>query len=197
MVSITGILGEAWSLLAAIAPLGVEPIYFWATAAITFAIIFAAAIYLPFVKDNRWIAFIFAIVMSYFTASSAFVTIIISKLFPNIGLALMALLGLLLVVAFMAPKSFEDGGFTGVKGISIIAFIFIIWLTYTFAAPQLIAQGYLTGPLTGAISEEDIAVVIIVLILIGMGSVMMGKKQDGDESFLKKLGKATFGGRTW
>ena len=196
MVSLSGVFSEVWGILEMIAPLGVDPVYFWATALITFAIIFAAAQYLPFMKDNKAIALIIALVMAYFTASSAFVTIIVSKMFPNIGLVLMAILGLLLVVAFMAPKSF-DKGFTGTKFIAIAAFIFIIWLTYTFAAPQLQAQGYITGPLGNAISEEDIAVVVIVLILVSLGAMLIGKKEGSEESGIKKVFGSLFKDTDW
>lgn len=196
MVTISGVFGEMWDVLGSMAPVGVNPVYFWATALITFALIFIAIQLLPFMQKNKAVAFIAALVFAYFTASSAFVTIIVAKLFPNIGLVLMAILGLLLVVAFISPESVKEGKFTGTKFIAIFAFLVIIWLTYTFAAPQLLAQGYITSTVTGSISEEDLAIVLIILVVIGLLS-MLTKKKSKDKSIGKKIWEGLFEADKW
>jgi hypothetical protein len=116
--------------------------------------------------------------MGYFAASSAFVTVIISKLFPSIGLVMMGILGLLLVVAFVTPKSFEQG-MAGGPLIIIIAFVVIIYLTYTYAAPELQKRGFISDTLGTTVTNQDMALIIAVVIVLGIvfAIVSSGRKR--------------------
>ena len=168
MVTITGVATSLMEMLKGIVPIGVDPIYFFATFLIMFSILFVVLQLIHFFKDSKFIAFIVAAVISYFAASSAFVTIIVAKLFPNVGLVIMAILGLLIVVAFVSPDSMKSGQMSGKPFIIIVAFIIIIYLTYSYAAPELRASGFISNELGTTISDSDMSIVIAGVIVIGI-----------------------------
>jgi len=193
MASLTGIVTSAWDMLKWLVPSGVEPVLFFTTFLITAALVFAIMQMIEFFKTNRPVSFVIALVVAYFTASSAFVTIMVSKLFPNIGLAIMAIVGVMLVLVFLAPDTFKEGlGVSPIIGIGI--FIVIIWLTWIFAAPALENAGVLDTIRTSTgfgITNEDVALVITVAIIVGgLYFLFRGPKADTNEAgFFKKLFK--------
>lgn len=168
------------NLLKGFVPVGIDPIYFWLTAVISFCIIFLLLQALPFFKESRGIAFVVAAVMAYFVSSSAFATIVISKLFPSVGLVIVGILGLLLVIAFLSPDAFE-GGLQAAPFIAIVAFVIIIYMTYSSVAPDLQKAGFISGGLGTSITTSDIALVIAIIIVIGiLWAVLGGKKEEGE-----------------
>lgn len=192
MVSISGIFVSIWDILKIIVPTGVDPVLFYTTFLITAALIFAIAQVISFFKDNRALSMILAIVIAYFTASSAFVTIMVSKLFPNIGLAIMAIIGVMLVLVFLAPDQFKEGlGVSPIIGIGI--FLVIIWLTWTFAAPALESAGILaqiSGATGFGITNEDVTILVIAAAVIGgLYFLFKGKDENKGDSFFDKLFK--------
>jgi len=191
LATISGIVVSAWDILKAIVPTGVEPVLFYTTFIITAALIFAIAQVITFFKDNKALAMIIAVVISYFTASSAFVTIMVSKLFPNIGLAIMAIVGVMLVLVFLAPEKFKEGlGVSPVIGLGI--FLVIVWLTWIFAAPALESSGILAqiDSATGfGVSNEDVTILIIAAVVIGGLFFLFKSKDDTQESLFDKFFK--------
>ncbi len=168
MATIHGVITSMIQLMNGLVPAGVQSVHFWLVLLISFAITFILLQLIPVFQNHRGSAFIVAAVISYFVAGSAFATIIIAKLFPNVGIALMAILGLLMVVALLSPNSLKSGtSWTPV--IVIIALIFVIWATYSSVAPQLQAAGVIssTGE-GGGISNQDVASIIVVLLIIGV-----------------------------
>ncbi len=190
MVTISGILSSMGKLLQGFVPIGIDPVYFWATLLISFGIIYLLLQLLPLFKESRGIAFIVAAVISYFVASSAFATIIIAKLFPNIGIAIMAILGLLMVIAFLSPDAFE-GGLRAAPFIAIVAFIIVIFLTYSAVAPELSAAGYISEGTGVSISDDDVAMIMAAIIVIGIIWAIVGTKKP-EKDYLK-LPKWIFG----
>ena len=177
MATLTGIIASVWDVLKMVVPSGVDPILFFLTFLITSVLVFVILQVIKFFKGNNALSAIIAIVIAYFTASSVFVTIMISKLFPNIGLAIMAIVGVMLVLVFLAPNMFEKG-FNIKLPIGIAIFVVIIWLTWIFAAPALESAGILAqiSSSTGfAITNEDVALVITIAVIIG-GLFMLFKK---------------------
>lgn len=161
-------------ILVSLTPAGVEPIYFYSTFLIVLSLSYMLFSLISPIKDNKAVSFIASVVFAYFAASSAFVTVIISKFFPNVGLVIMAVLGILLVVAFVTPESFKQSGAPAANLIMLVAFIFILYATYTYAAPELIAKGYISSNLGLNISTEDWAIIIVILIVL-FGLYMMLK----------------------
>ncbi len=175
MVSISGIAGSMVNMLSGLVPMGVDPIYFWLTLVVTFAITFLLLLLVPLFQNHRGSAFVVAGVISYFVASSAFATIIIAKLFPNIGLALMAILGLLMVVALLSPNSLNStSSYTTI--VILIAIAFVIWMTYSSVAPQLQAAGFISPSMGTSISNNDAATIIAAVIVIGVIWVLVHPK---------------------
>lgn len=168
MVSVSGVLGGVFDILKSFVPIGVDPIYFFATFIIMFSVIFVVLGLIHFFQGNKFISFLVAAVISYFAASSAFVTVIISKLFPSVGLVMMGILGLLLVVAFVSPGSFSGQGMAGKPLIVIIAFIIIIYLTYSYAAPELQKNGFISDSLGTTVSDQDVSIIIAIVIVLGV-----------------------------
>ena len=189
MVTISGVFGSIFYILKNLVPVGVDPVYFWLTLIVSFGMIFLLLQILPLFKDKRGIAFVVALVMSYFVASSAFATIIIAKLFPNIGIALMAILGLLLVIALLSPGAFEGPGLRFTIPIAIVAFIFVIVMTYGSIAPELAKAGIITPGIGTAISDSDVAIVIAAIIVIVLLYMLVAPKREGPSSFGDKFFK--------
>ena len=188
MVSISGIAASMGTMLKGLAPMGVDPIYFWLTLAITFAVTFLVLLLVPLFRDHRGAAFVVAGVISYFVASSAFATIIIAKFFPSIGLALMAILGLLMVVAMLSPGSFDSmSSYTTI--IVLVVMAFVIWMTYSSVAPQLQAAGLISSNTGLSISNNDAATVIAAVIVIGVVWVLVHPKGQAASSLGDILSK--------
>ncbi|MCD6547417.1 MAG: hypothetical protein J7K22_02580 [Nanoarchaeota archaeon] len=194
MVTIAGVLTSMAEILKALVPAGIEPINFWLIFLVTFAISFIALLLIPIFKNARGIVFIIAIVIAYFVASSAVATIIISKLFPNIGLALMAILGLLLVIAVLSPKSLEKGT-SWTPLIVIIVITFIIYMTYTSVVPQLQAAGYISKSTGVTITDDDVATIIAAIVVIGL-IYMIVRSKPTEESVFDKILKY-LKGKSW
>ena len=168
-MALEGIFANIITILNSITPLGVEPVYFYSTFMLVLSLTYMLFYNLiPVFQKNKGVSFIAAIVFAYFAASSAFVTIIVSKLFPNVGLAIMAILGILLVVAFVTPKSFGDKGTPAANLIMLCAVVFILYATYTYAAPELAAQGFISSDMGMNISAEDWSIIIILLVVGGI-----------------------------
>jgi len=184
MVTVSGVLGSIFDILKNLVPIGVDPIYFWLTLVVTFGLTFLLLQLIPLFKNSRGIAFIVAIVMSYFVASSAFATVIIAKLFPNIGLAIMAILGLLMVLAFISPDSFK-GGLSYTPIIAVVVFIIIIVMTYGSVAPELAKAGFIAPEIGVSISDNEVAMVIAAIIVIGLLWMLVSppKKDEGGGLF--------------
>jgi hypothetical protein len=177
-------------ILTALTPTGVEPVYFYSTFMIVIALSYMLFYTLvPPLKDHKGVSFIVSLVFAYFSASSAFVTVIVSKLFPNVGLVIMAVLGMLLVIAFVTPGSFSRHGTPAANLIMLVAFIFILFSTYTYAVPELVAQGYISSIPSLNISTEDWAIIIVVIFILA-GLYMMlrpapGAGETGGDRFIK------------
>jgi hypothetical protein len=187
---------EIIRILSLIVPTGVEPVLFYATFLVVIAISYLLFYTLiPITKEHKGLSLIISLVFAYFAASSAFVTVIVSKLFPNVGLVLMAILGLLLVIAFISPGTFGSEGTPGANLIMIAAFVFLVYATWVYAAPELARQGYIDteNPLFN-LSTSDWAIVIIGIVVIGIAVLFFaGSGQTGGsapDKFVKWLTKA-------
>lgn len=178
MVSVSGVFGSMWELLKAVVPQNVDPVLFFATFIISAALIFVVIQTIKFFQESRGTALIISLILAYFTASSAFVTVIVSKFFPNVGLVMMAILGIMLVIVFVSPDSAKEG-FSGSPIIIIIAFVVIVALTWSFAAPELQAAGVIGSGTGSSITNEDTALIIFVIMMMGfMYFLFKGPKKE-------------------
>jgi len=167
MATIHGVLLSIAKMMGGLVPTGVQPIHFWLTFIISFAIIYVISLMLPIFKEHKGASFVVAAVTSYFVAGSAFATLIIAKLFPNVGIAIMAILGFMMVIVLLSPDSMKQGT-SWTPLIVIIAMVFVIWATYSSVAPQLQAAGIISSGSGGNISNEDVATIIAAIVIIGI-----------------------------
>ena len=103
----------------------------------------------------------------------------------------MAILGLLLVLAFVFPPAFgkEGEGMPIGPIIAIVAFVIVIYLTYQYAAPELAAQGFISEGFGTNVSNEDFALIIVAVIAIAIVFLIVGKGKQKTigESFLESF----------
>ena len=195
MVTVHGVLTSMLNMLAGLVPVGVQPVHFWLTLLVSFAITYVILLLLPIFRDHRGAGFIVAAVISYFVASSAFATVVIAKLFPNVGIALMAILGLLMVIAILSPNSIKSGSTRATPIIVIIAIIFVIWATYSSVASEFQVG---TGGGGVGVTNSDVATIIAILIIIGIIAIIVSPSKSGG-SRSDRIGKFFdwLGGSGW
>ena len=195
--SVSGVITSMWNILQQVVPKSVDPALFFMTFLLTLVIVYLVLKQISFFQKAGGVAFIAALVLAYFTASSVFVTVLVSKLFPNIGLAIMAIMGIMLVIVFLSPASLKEGEFSGTPIIVIAVFIITMWLTWTFAAPELEKTGALsaiTGATGFAINNEDAAVIIVAIVVL-LIFYFIFKTPNPDEEGRGKLTRWLTGGK--
>jgi len=174
--------------IGALAPAGIDPTLFFTTFFVVFAIIFTGLSTVKVFGDttnNNKIRAIFAFVAAYFTATSAFATIMISKLFPNLGIVLISVIVMLVVTSFVSSSGKPvSGGF--LKVIMLLLVVWIIWNSWNSATLEV--YGYKTKVQVSAQDMADIVLVILFIIIflkvLGVG----GNKSSGGNTLKDFLG---------
>ena len=158
-------LNAIWQGFAVLTPSGIQPEYFWSTFILIFALVYALLSKVSLFgqgMDNKGkgINVAIALVFAYFTASSAFATIIISKMAPSLGMLLVAVLSLVMVFAFLSGEGdFSQDKYKWVVGvITIIGFGYILWSAFS-GVP---------GTSNISISTEDWGALIAIGIILGI-----------------------------
>ena len=107
------IIPAIWEGFQVITPSGVNPEFFWPSFILVFAIVYTliekANVFGGTVEGEskkKGIYLIVALVLAYFTASSAFATLVISKMTPQLGMVLVAILAFLLIFGFFRLTTF-------------------------------------------------------------------------------------------
>ncbi|MCW1296211.1 MAG: hypothetical protein OH319_00835 [Candidatus Parvarchaeota archaeon] len=182
-------LGSAWDAASLIVPGGINPVAFYTVFIISFAVLFLLLeqIHL-FAKASepekaRGARLIIALILAYFVASSTLAVTVITKLFPNMGIAILAMLAFLLVVGMISPEGYKK---TSVL-VLLIALIFVFWSTWTAAVQELGTGISIPVQLT----SQDWGIIIAVAIFIFVVYVLMsfGKPSESyGDKFLKLLG---------
>jgi len=154
-------LNAIWQGFQVLTPAGIQPEYFWSTFLLIFALVYALLSKVKLFGEGleekgKGINAIIALVFAYFTASSAFATIIISKMAPNLGMFLVALLTLVMVFSFLS-ENFENYKWLVII-ISIIGFAYVLWSAFS-GVPGV------TGV---SITKEDWGAIIALGIIIGL-----------------------------
>lgn len=174
-----------YEVMSAFSPSGVDPIYFFGTFFIMYAIGFAILEKVHFLgEERRGVRLIIALVIAYFTASSAISTALLGNLFPNVGIAMLVLLSFLIVAGFLLPDKFRENlPFGGIVTLITLALILIITWETTFHSFSLIGE-------TLSLSNFDplgfgillgIAAFGIFIILIAVGSGEKKERKWGDK----------------
>ncbi|MFA5406476.1 MAG: hypothetical protein WC307_03925 [Candidatus Nanoarchaeia archaeon] len=168
-------------MLAPIVPAGITGIQFISVFLIVYAITYLLLSKIHFLKENRAAQLMIALVIAYFTASSAMSVILITKLFPNLGMVTIVILSFLAVIALLMPKQEDKIPYAPL--IIIIAIGMIIWLTWTSVSGTLNIEGMNLPEL----SRSEWFGVIFLLIFVGVILLvyLTGKKGDTKSGFEK------------
>jgi len=155
-------LNAVWQGFQLLTPAGIQPEYFWSTFLLVFALIYSllskVKLFGQELEDRgKAINAIVALVFAYFTASSAFATIIISKIAPNLGMFLVAILSLVIVFSFLSENFDKDFKWLVVI-ITVIGFMYILWGAFSG----------IPGAAGVHITTEDWGAIIALGIIIGI-----------------------------
>lgn len=160
----TTILADAITMidntLAPITPAGVTGIEFISVFLIVYAITILLLSNIHFLKENRPAQLILALVIAFFTASSAFSVILITKLFPNVGAVTIIIISFLVVMALIPEekRGFTLGPLLTIAGIGLVAYF-----TWTSMAGTLSLEGLNLPTLT----RNEVYGIIFIAIFIG------------------------------
>jgi hypothetical protein len=182
-------LSSAWQAASLIVPGGINPVAFYTVFIISFAVLFLLLeqIHL-FTKaaepeKARGARLIIALILAYFIASSTIAVTVITKMFPNMGIAILAMLAFLLVVGMISPEGYKK---TSVL-VLLIALIFVFWSTWTSAVQELGTEVKVPIELTSQDWGIVIAVAIFVFIVYMLLSFGKPSESYGDK-ILKLFG---------
>lgn len=173
--------------LTPLAPAGVSGLQFIAVFLLIYGLIFILLQMANFPRgakegEYRGIRMVIALVAAYFTANTALSTIMISQVFPNLGMATVAILAFLLVVAFLVPEGLDKLPLRGLTVIIIIGAI--IWASWQSTAMQLQLANIMLPDLSGIDWGLIIfAVIFIVLIVLITGVKVGGGKKKWEDIF--------------
>jgi hypothetical protein len=181
------------NLLAPIVPAGVTGVQFISVFLLVYAIIFLLTSQIHILKDNRMAAVMFALVIAFFTASSAFSVLLITKLFPNVGMITMIMIGFLAVIAII-PKEEGVGKLTFGPLLTLAGIALVAYFTWTSMAGTISLEG-LNLP---ELSKTEIYGIVFLLLLFGFILLiyLSGKKpreRQISKHFLRDLSKFLFG----
>ena len=141
------IIEQMWVILEQIAPNGANPVIFWLSFILVFALTYLLLSLTHIFKEHNGLNALVSLVIAYFAAGSAFASIFLAEFFPNLTIALWAILGLLMVMIV--------GGFKG-KSSSLLAFAgFIAVLFVIFGTWQAVsARMGVSNSVYGLTSED-------------------------------------------
>lgn len=177
-------------MLAPLMPPGVTGLEFLSVFLVIYAIIFLLMERIKFLKDNRGARLLLSLAIAYFTATSTFSTILITKMFPYLGMVTVGLLMFIIIGAFMSKN---EEGFYNLSGnlrflIVIVAIGVIVILTWTSMAGELNLSGFSMPRITGV--DWGSVIIIGIFIFIIMLIFMSGrkeKKEGGSKKILEGL----------
>lgn len=171
------------NMLKPLAPAGVGGIAFAAVFLLIYGIIFAGLELVHFLGPNkRGLRAIISLVAAYFTSTSTFATVLISKVFPNLGIAVVGIAVFLIIVGLVFGSSRGEEKKL-VPYLIILGFIgFVVWNAWNDTAIQLTGEG-LQLPNLGS---QEWGLIIFVIIFLAIILIITGVGGgEGDHSVFK------------
>ncbi len=176
------------SALKPIVPAGVTGVQFISVFFIVYAITLLVLKRVDLLKGNSSAVFLLALVIAYFTASSTFSVLLITKLFPNVGVVTILLISFIAVIG-MVPTGSKK--LTLAPVLVVFGVLFVALSTWQGVAGSLSLEG-LRIP---AVSREEmyglifLGIFIVISLLFMYGGGGGEKKNYGEKlgNFLKNL----------
>jgi len=168
-----------------ITPSGIDPINFTITFFLIYAITFAVMEKIHFLgTGKRMLRMIIGIVMAYFTATSTTATLLISTLFPYVGIIVFGILAFLVVMALIMPEKVKGKGLGIVGGIGAIATIGImLFLSWNSIYDTLKQAGIV--PVKIPIDWQWIFLIVFFAIIFIVPPLVMA--EPGEKSFIERI----------
>jgi hypothetical protein len=185
MTVVSNALASIDSFLAPIVPAGVTGTQFIAVFLIVYAVVYLLMSQVKILEKNKAAQLIFALIVAYFTASSTFSVVLVTKLFPNVGVVTMILISFLAVIAMVPGKKYR---LTLGPLLTVAGILLIIFLTWRGVSGTLGIEGLEVPKLTRT-EWYGIIFIFIFIGLIALIALVGGKRQPGGKfaSFLKKF----------
>lgn len=152
------ILDQMWIILEQIAPTGANPVIFWLSFILVFSLTYLLLGMTHIFKGKNGLNALVSLVIAYFAAGSAFASIFLAEFFPNLTIALWAVLGLLMV---MIVAGFKGKSSSLLAVVGFIAMLFVIFGTWQGVSAKM-------GIPSGAygLSSEDIAALALIGFIV-------------------------------
>ena len=180
------------STLSPIMPPGVTGVQYLSVFFIIYAITFIMLSKITLLSKNKAAQLIIALSIAFFTAGSGFSVLLITKLFPNLGIVTMILLSFLVVLSILTPSDKLES-IKWAPLMTIAAIGLIVYGTWTSMGANINIAG-LSMP---QITSTEMYTIIFLLIFIGAIILVFfagGKKGEGEKKFtLEKLFKSLRG----
>lgn len=171
------------TILAPITPAGVTGMQFLSVFLIVYAISILTLSRVHVLKDNKPSQLIIALFLAYFTSSSTFSVIFITKLFPGLGMVSMGIIAFLTILSMLTPgKELQKIKWAPIM--VIIAMAFILLNVWSGMAESIQLQGILMPQL----AQNEWFTLIFIGIFIGVILlVSFTGKGKGPENFGTRL----------
>ena len=156
-----------WQGFSTITPAGVAAEFFWPTFILIFAMIYTllgkVSIFGDIQTGNaKALYLLVSLIFAYFTASSAFATLIISKMTPQLGMVLVAVLVFLLIFAALSG----EGDLSNQKWLmSLLLVIGVIWV---FGQTILEVTGINLDPGGFGLTQSDMGIIVAFVVIIAV-----------------------------
>lgn len=174
-------------VLATITPSGLNPIFFWGSFLLVYAVCFAVFSQIKIFGDNKGIVVVMSAVIALMVSLSPSVSDILSNSLPSVGILVVFIVCAMLAINLLYPGK----SFPGEKGVIILLIIVvgIIFLSSSWvdvvslrADKIIIGSTYIS---TSTIQTIIAVVIIIVFLLLASGSIK-GKSGGGEKKGKKE-----------
>jgi hypothetical protein len=163
------IIPAIWQGFQSITPAGVSVEFFWPSFLLVFAIIYTllekTGIFGTSEAKNKGAYIVISLVLAYFTASSAFATLVIAKITPQLGMLLVAIMSFLLIFAFLkGDSSYRNDSMKYVM--YLFMFVGAVWLLVSTVTDVNASMGI--GVSLPTLSSTDMGMVVAIIIVIAV-----------------------------
>lgn len=148
--------------LAPIVPAGVTGVQFISVFLIVYALTHLMLSRVKILNNNRPSQLLLALIIAYFTASSGLAVVLITKLFPNLGIITVLIVSFLAVVGLLTQK--DDDKILSLPIMTIIGIGLVVYLVWSSMGATIRDVGF--GMPT--LSMNEWFTIVFLLIFVGV-----------------------------